>query len=594
MRRIHSETKKTDYWIFTFVGIAATLIVVVAGLFLYTEETLTEFEAAIPEEVLLQAQVLEEAVVQIADSIVDLEQSIPEERLGSFGRARENLNLVHSKIDKMSRAFPETEGPKVYEPRMLSKLLLDDIAYVNGVIEENRAGNEQNTFIKIVRRFYLIRENIQALRDRFDFFVMERLTPQKAKMQTVRAELRISFIVIVIFVLALIYTAYRRYQFGRALNETKLQYQRLYENVNEGVFQFDMTGNLLASNPALARLLGYESSDELINSVKNVADEVYVNDKMPRKHLKMLSAGTALSNEVHRWRRKDGSLVWGAISAHTVYSEKGKPHHIEGTFTDMNDRVIAELGLRKAKETAELANRAKSEFLANMSHELRTPLNAVIGFSEILKTEAFGSLGHENYKEYATDIHSAGEHLLQVINDILDVAKIEAGQMQLYEREINIKDLVLSSYRMLSVRAVGAEIELAEDIPDDLPTIFADETRVKQIFVNLISNAVKFTEAGGRITATVILNNEGGLSVKVIDTGIGISEKDINHVLSRFGQVQSTYARTNEGTGLGLTLVQLIVELHGGTFELQSVVGVGTTCTVNFPAERLKSLQNAS
>jgi len=183
---------------------------------------------------------------------------------------------------------------------------------------------------------------------------------------------------------------------------------------------------------------------------------------------------------------------------------------------------------------------------------------------------------------------------LKVINDILDVAKIEAGQMQLYERDVNIKDLVRSSIRMLAVRAMSAEVELLEDVADDLPTVFVDETRVKQILVNLISNAVKFTKAGGRVVVRVDLNNSGGLSLKVVDTGIGISEKDLHHVLSRFGQAQSTYARTNEGTGLGLTLVQLIVDLHGGTFDLQSVVDVGTTCIVEFPAERTTALENVS
>ncbi len=208
-----------------------------------------------------------------------------------------------------------------------------------------------------------------------------------------------------------------------------------------------------------------------------------------------------------------------------------------------------------------------------------------------MKSEAFGSLGHENYKEYAGDVHSAGEHLLKVINDILDVAKIEAGQIELKERDVRIENVVTASFRMLSVRADQAGVTLSKEIPEDFPTICADETRIKQVVVNLVSNAVKFTEAGGNVCFRAKIQPDGDLAIQVIDTGIGIAEEDLQRVLSRFGQVQSSYDRTNEGTGLGLTLVQLIAKLHGGSFDLESVLGVGTTCTVTFPQERVRSLR---
>jgi signal transduction histidine kinase len=242
---------------------------------------------------------------------------------------------------------------------------------------------------------------------------------------------------------------------------------------------------------------------------------------------------------------------------------------------------------------AELANRAKSEFLANMSHELRTPLNAIIGFSELLTSEAFGQLGHPNYKEYATDIHGAGRHLLGLINDVLDVAKIEAGQLQLSERKIDLAAVIQSCFRMLSVRAAEAGVELQTDLPTDLPVLVGDEIRIKQILANLVSNAVKFTNQDGKVTVGVEVRPDNGINLRVEDTGIGIEESDLPRVLDRFGQVQTHYARNNEGTGLGLTLVQMLCEVHGGKFTLESQVGVGTVCTVIFPPERTVRLAEA-
>jgi len=594
LRDLYPDIKKTDYWILTFVGIATALTVIVGSLLYYTEETLTEFEAAFPKEYLLHARLLDEAVIHIADSIVDLNQTSAEEKSKSFDRLAGKLTQVHLKIREFLDLADSKDVSGVVQGDRLMALLEEDMLYLDNVIDMASEEGHQITYVKAVRRLYLVREYIQGYRDQFDFFALGLVAPQRDKVEEMRAEVFAAIVVVFLCVVALLYAVYRRYRFGQALYKSEQQYRRLYEGVSEGVYLFDLRGNLLKCNPALARLLKYKDNEDLLKSVINAAEDVYMDKSIAENHLEVLLSGQSLKNEIHRWRCKDDTLIWGAISARTVFDDSGDPLHIEGTFTDMNDRIVAELGLRKAKEVAEFANRAKSEFLANMSHELRTPLNAVIGFSEILTTEAFGSLGHENYKEYAADIHSAGGHLLKVINDILDVAKIEAGQMQLYERDVNIKDLVRSSIRMLAVRAMSAEVELLEDVADDLPTVFVDETRVKQILVNLISNAVKFTKAGGRVVVRVDLNNSGGLSLKVVDTGIGISEKDLHHVLSRFGQAQSTYARTNEGTGLGLTLVQLIVDLHGGTFDLQSVVDVGTTCIVEFPAERTTALENVS
>ncbi|HEX2117318.1 MAG TPA: PAS-domain containing protein [Alphaproteobacteria bacterium] len=256
------------------------------------------------------------------------------------------------------------------------------------------------------------------------------------------------------------------------------------------------------------------------------------------------------------------------------------------TFTDITDQESVTAALRAAKEQAELANRTKSEFLANMSHELRTPLNAIIGFSQIMTQQMFGPLGSPRYREYAGDVLSSSQHLLQIINDILDMAKIEAGRVELHEAAIELEKLFDDCLRLVRERAATAEIRLQQDLPDGMPQLLADERLVKQILLNLLSNAVKFTPRAGTVTLRARIEANGACVLSVADTGIGIAPDDIPKVMQPFGQVDGTYARTHGGTGLGLSIVRALVELHGGTFGLESTVGKGTTASVRFGPTR--------
>ena len=294
---------------------------------------------------------------------------------------------------------------------------------------------------------------------------------------------------------------------------------------------------------------------------------------------------------VHRIVLPDGEVRFVHEQAEAVYDDAGQPVRINGTIHDITERKAAESAILLGKEQAEIANRAKSEFLANMSHELRTPLNAIIGFAEIIAGEVLGSVGNAKYRGYAKDISDSGQHLLEIINDILDLSKIETGQAALREEEIDVPAAVRSCLKLLKERAKSAGVELVADFGEGAyPPLRADRRMVKQILVNLLSNAVKFTPRGGRVTASAQCDRASGCVLQISDTGIGIAPDDIPKALARFGQVDARLDRRFEGTGLGLPLSKSFVELHGGVLELTSEVGVGTTVKVRFPPERMLPL----
>ena len=258
------------------------------------------------------------------------------------------------------------------------------------------------------------------------------------------------------------------------------------------------------------------------------------------------------------------------------------------------DAMFAELEQAKAvsdeaRRRAEAANMAKSQFLATMSHELRTPLNAILGFSELMRSEMLGTIGNETYKSYLGDIHSSGEHLLRIINDILDLSRIEAGKRQLREELTSLVEVAREARTLVELKARQKGIAVAEVYEEALPKIVVDEQAMRQVILNLLSNALKFTPAGGEVTIKVGRTQAGGQYLSVTDNGPGIPENELPVVLSAFGQGSVAIKTAEQGTGLGIPIVQALIHLHGGNFTLRSRVGVGTEAIATLPAKRVVS-----
>jgi two-component system, cell cycle sensor histidine kinase PleC len=280
------------------------------------------------------------------------------------------------------------------------------------------------------------------------------------------------------------------------------------------------------------------------------------------------------------------ALLLAMLGVNLVFIGRNSHRSLIHTLMLRHDREQLAQALIAEKSRTELASQAKSDFLATMSHELRTPLNAIIGFSEVMQEEIFGPLGTPRYVEYCTDIHASAQHLLSLINDILDSAKVEAGKYELHEEPTDLPQLVEASARLMRGRAAQKGIALSLSLTP-LPPILADERALRQILLNLLSNAVKFTPNGGRVSLSTGCSDSGAVLVEVRDTGIGIPAEDLAHVLNHFSRASNAHLSSESGTGLGLPIVRGLVALHGGELRIASQPGAGTVVTVELPASRV-------
>ncbi len=306
-----------------------------------------------------------------------------------------------------------------------------------------------------------------------------------------------------------------------------------------------------------------------------------------QRHLHDLRNHLAFRNFVHPRSLRDGSVIQLSVSGRPHYDVDGIFRGFRGTGSDISEIKRIEEELVEAKEVAELADRTKSEFLANMSHELRTPLNAILGFSEMIGSQLLGQLGNPKYIEYAGDIGNSGRHLLDIINDILDLSKIESGKEFLEESVVEMHEVISASIRLVSERANQRGILVVDEITTSLPDFIGDARKLKQIIINLLTNSVKYSDAGTRITIAGRIAKNGNMEITVLDQGHGIAPDNIPRVVKPFGQVRDSAVTNSEGTGLGLPLAVAHCRLHGGELDIESKLGEGTKITITLPSERV-------
>jgi two-component system, cell cycle sensor histidine kinase DivJ len=371
-----------------------------------------------------------------------------------------------------------------------------------------------------------------------------------------------------------------------AIRLGEARYRQLADNATDMITRHDERGRVLFASQASQQLLG-EPPTKLTG--EGLFERVHIADRPA--YLTALSRCAAIGepNTVEFRVRHLGPsgqerYVWVEMRCRPLHPLRGNdlPQGVLAGTRDISERKAQEGELLRARDEAESASRAKTQFLANMSHELRTPLNAVIGFSEILNRELFGTLGEQRYRDYARMIHESGEHLLHVVNDILDMSKIEAGKFKLVKEPLDIASLVQSCAEVMRHAAEERRLTLLAEVPPGLPELVADRRACKQMLLNVIANAVKFTDAGGWVHVSA--RAEGDMIALVVaDNGIGIAEQDLPKLGNPFVQTDSAYNRSHDGAGLGLSVVNGLVRLHGGRLEIASKLGEGTTATVTLP-----------
>ncbi len=371
-----------------------------------------------------------------------------------------------------------------------------------------------------------------------------------------------------------------------ALRASEEKFRNLVEGSVQGTLIVDADWKPLFINRTFADIFGYERIEDFLAFDSLEALVTPSERERLRRYTKARLRGEAAPSRYDvRSRRRDGKSIW--VNCVVTLVEWEGETALQVLVIDVTAEKEAQEAQRLASEQAEMANRAKSEFLANMSHELRTPLNAIIGFAEGIKSNAFGPGSVEKYAEYAQDIYDSGHHLLSIINDILDLAKIDSGRMTLDDDVVALPEVTEACVRLIKNRADDAGLDINVEIADGIDRLRADERKLKQILINLLSNAVKFTPNGGIVKVSADIEADGGLALRVSDTGVGIEADKIPMVMEPFSQLAQAMTRDHDGTGLGLPLVKSLVELHGGTFAIESDVGVGTTVTVCFPQQRV-------
>jgi cell cycle sensor histidine kinase DivJ len=359
-------------------------------------------------------------------------------------------------------------------------------------------------------------------------------------------------------------------------------YRLLAETAPDVITRHDEKGRVTFASAAALRLFG-EPADSILG--EGLFERVHVADRpLYLTALSRAEAGSEPVSVAFRVRRlgPGDTVEYVPVEMRCRLAAVRDSLCLVAVTRDVSDREAHEAELIRARDSAEEASRAKTEFLANMSHELRTPLNAVIGFADILSGELFGKLSEARYREYARLIHESGKHLLNVVNDILDMSKVEAGKFRLVKEPVDVGALVALSCDIMRHAAEQRSLALIADVAPGLPALPADRRTCKQMLLNLIANAIKFTDPGGVVRVSA-REAHGNIELGVADNGIGIAKQDLPKLGNPFVQANNAYGRAGHGTGLGLSVVSALAELHGGRLILESTLGQGTTATIILP-----------
>ncbi len=373
-------------------------------------------------------------------------------------------------------------------------------------------------------------------------------------------------------------------------SEEKLR--TIFDNAADGIITTTGDGVIDSVNPAAVDIFGHAGADLIGRPIDALIPARF--HGIHRRHLAKFAAGSRQAHQMGNWRRVFGVRKSGdefPVMASIAKASAGGRKLLTVILRDMTETAARERALRRSREEAVAANQAKTRFLATMSHELRTPLNAVLGFSEIIRDQILGPLGNPKYVQHAENIHESGTHLLDLISDILDIARIEIGRVELTARPLPVAGLVETCLRLMEPQARRSHVTLTASLPPDPLTVFADLRAAKQILFNLLSNAVKFTKPGGGVTVRAMQLEGGATALTVIDTGIGIPEDQLERVRRPFERIESDDGALHEGAGLGLAIVDGLVRHHGGTVRIDSRLGAGTAVTVCFPPEHQSDLR---
>lgn len=360
-------------------------------------------------------------------------------------------------------------------------------------------------------------------------------------------------------------------------------YRAFFDHAIEGIFRTTPGGHYLAVNQALADIYGYASPEALIVGLTDISAQLYVDPKRRDEFRDQMQSNDVVMHFVSEIYHRSGKRIWISENARAVRDWSGELICYEGTVEDVTEKFEQERTLRAALRQAEIANKMKATFLAAMSHELKTPLNAVLGFSEIIRDQMLGPVGHDAYRDYAGDIHKSGTRLLTVINDVLDVTRLEGGLLTIEARPENVLDVADAAIK-LARGLTHDQRPIAIEVEPEVPSLLVDPRRLAQALGNLLANALKFTPENGAVRLCARLQPGGGVALVVEDTGIGMAPETVAAALEPFRQLDGALSRRFEGAGLGLSIAKALAELHGGALNIQSAVGEGTSVTIALPA----------